>query len=174
MKKYISIFLAVMFLFTFTGCSEKNYEPSNVDYITIMHVKPDPVYYEVFTVSPDGGVKLYDFTLYCMQNPFDYFTDPMPPESEYELSEWQIAENDWNSLIKVLEENRFFGLPDEIKPANGFDYSTYYIEVGSNGDVHRSGGYGAGHGQDRTNKRFMNIRDEIFACLEAGRQNVNN
>ena len=73
MKKSMSIFLVTMLLFAFNGCSEKNYDPSNVERITLMRVMPDPAKYEVFVIAPDYVVTHYDFTIYWMENAFDFF-----------------------------------------------------------------------------------------------------
>ena len=163
MKKSISTFLIIMLLFTLNGCAKKNYDPSNVERITLMRVEFFGPEYKVFVITPDYMVKQYDFTLYWINNSFDYLSDPLPPENEYDLTEWQITETSWNNMTEVLRKNRFFGLPEEIRPVRGEDFGIYYIEVAANGITHKSGGYGA----TDTNNRFKNAWNGIFEYLEA-------
>ena len=173
MKKCVSIFLAAILLFAVTGCSEKNYDPSNVEHITLVNIEPDPASYRVFVATPDCMAKEYDFTRYWMDNSFDYFSDPLPHENEYELREWRISENTWDIITETLKENRFFAMPDEMRPVNGADFGSYYIEVESDGLIHKSGGYGAGYNQDSASKRFKIILNEIIERLKADDQSAN-
>ena len=162
MKKGITIFLVIVLLFALSGCSGKNYDPSNMESITLLRVIPDPPKHEVFIITSDHVIQHYDFTLYWVGNRFDYFSDPLPPEGEYTLSEARITESDWNSMAEILQKNRFFRLPEEIKPVNGADFPSYYIEVAGNEISHKSGGYGATH----VNRNFKNIWDGIFEYIE--------
>jgi len=162
MKKSISTFLVIILLFTFYGCADKKYDPSNMERITLVRIEGFGPEYEVFVITPDYVVKQYDFTLYWINNIFDYFSDPLPPEDEYMLTEWQVTEASWNNMIEVLRKNRFFGLPNEIAPVRGADFGSYYIEVAANGITHKSGGYGATY----KNNRFKNAWNGIFEYLE--------
>jgi len=165
--KRIILILAAMLLFTLSGCSEKRYDPSKVEQITLTRIVWDNPKYEVFVITPDYVVKQYDFTLYWVENAYDYFTDPLPPESEYTLNEWPILHGTWNHIVEVLKQNRFYSLPKKIGPANGNDYPNHYIEVTENGMTHQSGGYGAFY----QNKRFRSVWDGVFESLEAGKAN---
>jgi len=166
MKKSISTILVIILLVTLNGCAGKNYNPSNVEHITLMRVAFFGPEYEVFVITPDYMVKQYDFTLYWINNSFDYFSDPLPPENEYKLTEWQITETSWNNMTEVLRKNRVFRLPDEIAPVKGEDFGSYYIEVAANGITHKSGGYGATY----TNNHYKSAWYGIFEYLEADKR----
>lgn len=152
--------------FALSGCADKNYAPLNVEQITFMNVGFDPAEYEVLVITPDYAMKRYDFTLYWMDNAYDYFSDSLPPVDKYTLSEEKITEVAWDSMVETLNENKFQELPEEIELVDGADFPIYYIEVVADGITYKSGGYGAGYNSDRISKRFKNISDKIFEQLE--------
>ena len=164
-RKSVTAILVVVLLFAVAGCADKSFDPASVEYITVMSVIPDPAKYEVFVMTPDCLVKEYDFSLYWMNNAFDYFSDPLPSETEYILRDHHITESAWNNITEVLRENRFLELPEELKPVNGQDFGSYYIEVKVNGDIHKSGGYGAGYNNDLSSKSFKKTWDEIWGHM---------
>ena len=117
-------------------------------------------------ITPDSAVSCYDFTDYWVSNPFNYFTDPLPPEGDYTVTEWQFAEGGWSRIVEALEESRFMGLPEEIPPFDGHDAPSYAIEVAANDNIYRSGGYGAGENTDKVSQRFKKVLDSLLEVLK--------
>jgi len=139
----VILMLAVIFLLVQIGVSGKDYNPSNVERITLVCIAPDYPIHEVFVITPDNAVKQYDFTSYWVHNRYDYFADPLPPKSEYRVNEWRINETDWKHIVEVLKTNRFLSQPEKMTLPFGEDLPYYYIEMVENGTTHISGGYGA-------------------------------
>ena len=165
-KKASVSFLITVLLFISSGCATNSAILADVQRIALFRCIPDFPKLEVFVVSSEYAVEYYDFTTYWTQNVYDYFSDPLPPENEYTSSELRITEDDWNQIVEALRQNRFLALPETLRPVNGYDFPTIYIEIEAGGVVHKSGGYGAGYNGDRLSRRFKNILDVIEACLE--------
>lgn len=167
MKGLAAVFLAAMLLVTLSGCASRPKGLSDVERVTFMRCIPEPATMEVFVLSSDLTVIQYDFTSYWIGNSFDYFTHPLPPEGEYARTERRITQEAWNDIVKALEDNRFDRLPEELKPVNGYDFPSYFVQVEANGDEYLCGGYGAGYGQDKASMRFKNVLEFIQSGLES-------
>ena len=161
------IVLMMILLFAFSGCTSESDEPTSVEQITFMHIEFDPPSYEVFVITPDYMVKHYDFTQYWMDTSFDYFTDPLPPDDQYTVEEWQSTEVQWNSMVDVVLENKFLDLPETIELKDGNDFGFSYIQVVANGVTYKSGGYGAEYVSDKAGKSFKAIMSEVDEQLKS-------
>lgn len=102
---------------------------------------------------------------------YDLFAGELPPKDEYDLTERQITKENWNALIGVLNENDFMELPKELSGDDTSGGFTYYIQVETADDVHKSGGHMAGHGDDDTNQRFNAIYRELNDIIYPHPQN---
>ena len=173
MKKTMTALVAgIMFVaLTLAGCStQQNSSTSDVKKVTyiVLNSSQYPSENLSMTVATPGAVKVYVMGLDCFEQ-YDLFAGELPPEDEYELTEYQISKEEWNALINALDENRFMELPEELsKDERGIptlDASTYYIQVETGDGVHRSGGYMAGYGDDEEHKRFDAIKWELYGVI---------
>lgn len=165
-KRITLILLSAMFISVFPGCSAGSKSLPNAEQITLVRCVPDPAALEVFVISKDLTVTQYDFTSCWMDNAFDYFSDPLPPEGEYALTERRITKSAWDRLIEALRQNRFYTLPEKLRPVNGYDFPSYTIQVETESGVYMSGGYGAGYGKGGESRRFRNVLDCMLACVD--------
>ncbi len=164
MKHLITLFTAFGLL-CFSGCSER-VEALNYECVVLHSYGGDVAYYGVYVITPDSKVQKYDFTSYWQSNNYSYSPDSLPPENEYSVDTLKLPEGAWARITQVLEENNFIELPAELSPIEGYDFPSYYIEVTANGNTYKSGGYGAGHNEDKKSKRFREVFDTISDCLE--------
>jgi len=162
MKKYIVTVLAIILLFSVSGCSDKVLD---VERVTMQYYAPYPEY-RVLVITPDGAVKDYDFTSQWISNNFNFFTDLLPSEDEYSVREWRLAEGDWTRIVQALEENHFLELPEEVDTVDAYDFPSYYIEVEVNGVTHGSGGYVASEGASKSSQRLQEVFGTIYECIK--------
>jgi len=169
MKRTLLIIISFTLLLI-GGCQKEKIKTSNTDKVIIIIVIPDPFSYSVMEITPDYLITHFDFTDYCYDKSFDFFSEPLPNKSEYKMTTWLINEEIWEEMIKIINENDFFSLPTNIPPVDGVDFASYYIAVTSKGNTHKSGGYGAGYGKDNASRRFRNIYYQLLELLNDSKQ----
>ena len=97
---------------------------------------------------------------------YDYFAGELPPKGMYKVTEYEIDEQSWESIVNELTRTDFMKLLEEFPPVNSDDGSTYYIQVETEDGIHKSGGYEAGFRKDPENKKFSDIRQCIAKALK--------
>lgn len=170
MKKNVIALLAGILLIplTLAGCAtQQNNGTSDVLKITYIVLNSSQYPFKdlsMIVATPDA-VKVYIMGLDCFDQ-YDLFAGELPPEDKYELTEYQISEEEWNVLINTLVENRFMELPEELTDGSDISgASTYYIQVETGNSVHRSGGYMAGYGDNEEHKRFDAIKYKLYGVI---------
>ena len=164
-----AVIAATLFTLAFTGCFTNNKRgPLDVKEVSYL------VYYEdighvIYYVITDD----YKVTKYSIfpedDKTYDYFAGELPSEDQYKVTESEIDESGWSSIVNVLTRVDFMNLLDEFPPANVKDGATYYIQVETADGNHRSGGYEAGYSKDPENRRFSEARQHIeYALNNAG------
>ena len=169
MKRSVAVLLFVITFSIFSicpGCSENFTSQNKIETVTLSNINYFLPNYEVFVVSSDCTIKKYDFTEYWLNNPFSYFDYPLPPVDQYTEIEWNITEEKWQELIKILNKNKAFNIPNKMKPINGNDFPITYIEINTEGSDYRFGGYGAGYGKGVYQRQFREINDFLYELVK--------
>ena len=156
-KRVVSLLILIpLIMLSLAGCSSES-----GDYSTVRKISFD--YTDGWTSLVRRVIISSDYTVRYFENfHFDELND------EWQLmDEWELSETEWNSLIDVLKENDFCGLPETITPKRTvYDAPTYDIEVETDDSVHRISGIGSGAEKNRIYKRFNNIVTALFNCVE--------
>lgn len=173
MKKYKLILLTVLSLslLLLTACAggigvkenaddgpDKVYDVQKV-IITYNLGDIDGAEMDVFT--PDGVVKIYQVQPYS-DSGIDLFAGEVPPENKSRVKEVTISEDDWNSIVAAINDNKFMKLPEELPEVEAMDGSTSYIIVETTEGTHKSGGYCAGNGSGKKHKRYSEVKKVLF------------
>ena len=138
---FIGIILSLLLL---NGCKEKKTEPSDLkpDTVTYEVVGSMPPFYEVYVFNSSEIIH-YDFTLYWMDNSFNYFKDPLPEQKGKYIKEiYSIEEEEWEEIVNILNVKNFDTFPEDFSAEEEiFDGGSSYIEVLSGQNRYFSGGY---------------------------------
>lgn len=161
MKKKIvaSVVGILLFPLMLTGCgAHKN--TSETLKVTYIDISGDAGTAVMFILTSDCVVKKYEMRSDYV-NQYDLFGGELPPNNEYTMTEYRMSEKEWETLVGAINDNNFLELPEELPPYRGVDAPAYYLQVETVDGVYKSGGYGAGHGDDKANKRFRLVKDEL-------------
>ncbi|MCR4830713.1 MAG: hypothetical protein K5883_04590 [Pseudobutyrivibrio sp.] len=73
--------------------------------------------YTLYSIKKDT-LTYYDFTQYGLDHDykFNYYTDPLPPEGDYEMKEWKMKDGSWDKIVATLQNNLFIEYPDTVGP----------------------------------------------------------
>lgn len=166
MKKILACMLAVVLLVSLAGCGKSGKKPvQSIEEVTLVCYSGYLPSMKAYVFTPDCTVTQYDFTEYYLENPYDYFTDPLPPASKYTSSTYTGYSEDWAAIQYVIEAEGFFLLPEEMREVNGFDFPSYYVQVKAGDTVHTCGGYGAGFTDDVASRHFSQIMHQLTDVL---------
>ena len=117
-----------------------------------MYIITSDLKVEQYHIRPD----VYDKTYY------DYLAGELPPEDQYEITEFEITNSEWSSIVNVLTRVDFMTLDEDMSTKDIVDDgSSYYIRVETSNSVHTSGGYCAGWGEDADSIRYEEAREMI-------------
>ena len=117
-----------------------------------MYIITSDLKVEQYHIRPD----VYDKTYY------DYLAGELPPEDQYEITEFEITNSEWSSIVNVLTRVDFMTLDEDMSTKDIVDDgSSYYIRVETSNSVNTSGGYCAGWGEDADSIRFEEAREAI-------------
>ena len=145
---------------TWTQISRGPLDVKKVTYLVYCGGLPDVEMYiitsdlkvEQYHIRPD----VYDKTYY------DYLAGELPPEDQYEITEYEITDTEWSSIVNVLTRVDFMTLKEDMSTKDIVDDgSSYYIRVETSNSVNTSGGYCAGWGDDADCRRFEEAREMI-------------
>ena len=166
---FIGIFLS---LFLLNGCKEKKTEPSDLkpDTVTCKKINLMPGSYDVYVFSSNEIIH-YDFTSYWYDHAYDYFTDPLPEESEYTKEIYSIEDYEWEEIVNILNEKNFDTFPEDFSAEEEIlDGGAYYIEVLSGQNRYFSGGYCVDYGKDPKRKSYVEIENVLNKVISAAHQ----
>ena len=116
---------------------------------------------DMYVITSDLKVAKYE--IYPEGNiSYDYFAGELPSEDRYEIKEYEISEEDWESLINVLTRVNFMELKEDLSTNETiYDGSSYYIGVETPDGTNISGGYMAGYDKNSASKRFAEAQEMI-------------
>ena len=183
-KSVVAGLILLISLFSLTACSKTNrtqisngssgstrtevsrgpLEVKKVTYLIYCGGLPDVEMYiitsdfkvEQYHIRPD----VYDKTYY------DYLARELPPEDQYEITEYEITDTEWSSIVNVLTRVNFMELYEDMNTNDLVDDgSSYYIMVETTDSVHASGGYCAGYDDNADSRRFAEAREMIEKAI---------
>ena len=164
-KTVITVLVAALLVFAFAGCTEKHERgPLKVTKVTYLVFSGDQPDVELYVLTKDLKVKQYNIRPEIGKT-YDYLGGELPPEDCYEVTEFEIEESKWESMVNVLTRVNFMELLEEFTWDGSDDAPTYYIRVETEDAVHTSGGYNAGYKKDPENKRFYEAQLYIKHAL---------
>jgi len=168
MKNYTLLIIGTFFVLTIAliGCAAKEVKSDlNVNKITYSFSYGDRIGGEIYVISSDFSMQRYIIKA-NEDTDFDIETGELPSEGEYWLEEYTIPQENWKLLKTAVEENKFMELPENVSnSAEVFDAGFCYIEVETNDATHRVGGFDAGGGKDKANKKFYGLKEEIINAI---------
>ena len=166
-KLLIATLMTSFCIFLFAGCVEKpRLDVRKISYLEYSESTGHTEFYVItsdrkvtqYTVDPDDG------------KTYDYFAGELPPGDRCKVTEFEIDEQEWTSIVNVLTRVDFMTLLDEFTPPTTEDGITYYMQVETADGVHKSGGYEAGFKKDPESRRFSEARQEIARPLHKSEQ----
>lgn len=168
MKKRVMVWCILLLLggSALIGCKTKNESDLDIRRVTLLRYVGDVFLIKMHVLAADGTLQSYKIQP-SPDSRFDPFIGEMPSEDEYTLSERTISKEDWDALIKVIDENNALRLPRNVSHSRSvYDADTIYIGIETEEAVFWTGGYNAGRGLDRANKRFRRILNTLQSIVE--------
>ena len=175
-KVIIACLIMLIGLLPVTACNRSNQDKSSRDQGTRTEVSREPLDIKRITYlvycggQPDVQMYIINYDLkvekYSIRpeydKAYDFFAGELPPEDLYEVTEFEISEQDWSSMVNVLTRVNFMELKEDMSTKDIVDDgSSYYIRVETTDAVNNSGGYVAGYDDDPENRRFAEAKDLI-------------
>jgi hypothetical protein len=165
MKRYMIVLIGLLIICAFAGCAPNSEPTLIVEKVTFIHYFGDSHTIEMYILTSDFHLQKY------VINPkddsqIDLLGGEMPSKDEYIVEEREITESEWGNLVNILSRVDFMELEEELPRSEAYDAPSYYIQVETADDTHSSGGYNAGEGRDKANKRFKEILDEIRGIID--------
>ena len=115
----------------------------------------------MYVITPDLKVQKYDIRPE-IDKTYDYLAGELPSEDHYDVTEYEITDTEWSSIVNVLTRVDFMALDEEMSTKDIVDDgSSYYIKVETSDSTHISGGYCAGLDDDPDSRRFAEAREMI-------------
>ncbi len=159
---------------SFGGCKEIEitekeavFATDNTDTVTLEQITFYPGSYNVYVID-EQNITHYDFSSYWVnaRDGYDYFSDPLPPEGEYGVRVFPVGENGWEDIIKVLNEQGFDELPENLDTEDIIDDGWFCdIEVKTDNERYFSGGYCADIGKPDKHQKFSEIMKTIYSII---------
>lgn len=123
---------------------------------------------DMYVITSD--LKGEKYTIYPDANKaYDYLNGELPPEhsdenpyERYEVTEFEIDELQWSSIVNVMTRVNFMELDEDMSTKDLIDDgASYYIRVETSDGVHTSGGYMAGYDDNSDSTRFARAREMV-------------
>lgn len=159
-----------MCLILLTGCGQQNsgnvMVTSEIEQITFLKCIDNPDLYNayvVYVITPDQ-ITEYSLTDHWMNSSegYDFFEEGFPDESEYTTYRYALARGGWFTIVDAFVDNKFAALPEDLTAEGISNGRTYEIEKKTVDGTFRSGGNGAGFGNDKDHERYH----EVVLALE--------
>ena len=121
---------------------------------------------EMYVITPDLKVQKYDIRPE-IDKTYDYLAGELPSEDHYDVTEYEITDTEWSSIVNVLTRVDFMALDEDTSTKDIVDDgSSYYIKVETSDSTHISGGYCAGIDNDPVSNRFAKAMEMIDNACE--------
>lgn len=116
---------------------------------------------EMYVFTPD--LKAEKYSIYPEgDKTYDYLAGELPSDDLYDITEFEISDLDWSSMVNVLTRVNFMELEEDMSTKDIVDDgSSYFIMVETTNAVNISGGYVAGYDDDPDSSRFAEAREMI-------------
>lgn len=170
MEKLKRIVAAVLLLALgtslFAGCSDrKRGGPLDVEKVTYVIYGGYVNHDEVYVITSDHKVTQYSIDP-DPHTRYDYLNGEFPSGDECKITEYEMDEMDWTSMVNVLTRVNFMEMEEDIIPSGDIDDAcTYFIKVETSDAVHTSGGYAAGTGDSVDDRNFAKAQQYICNAL---------
>lgn len=171
-KKVVAAGLILLIgLLSLTACGRSRKEQrtrgplavKKVTYLVYYGGLPDV---DMYIFTSDLKVKKYSIKPEGNKN-YDYLAGELPSEDQYEITEFEISDGDWSSIVSILTRVNFMELDEDVSTKEMIDDgSSYYIKVETNASVHISGGYVAGYDDNPESRRFADAREYIENAIK--------
>ena len=150
------------------GCTrEQTREPLDVKKVSYLVLWGDRPEVELYIITSDRKITQYNIRPEDDKT-YDYFAGELPSEDNYEVTEFEMTEDNWKSMVDGLTEADFMNRLDEFPDKGAGNASTYYIRVETADGVHQSGGYNAGGSMDPENRKYSVARKAVERALNLG------
>lgn len=167
-KILVTVLAAVLCVFAFAGCTGQSpKEPLDVKKVSYLIYCGDIQEVRMYVITSDRKVTQYIIWPEDGMD-YDYFAGELPTPDKYEVTESEMTEENWKSMVDGLTEANFMTILEEFTNNGAMDASTYYIRVETSDGVHQSGGYNAGGSQDPESRRYSDARQAIERALDRG------
>ena len=167
-KKLITtLLLFSICILVFAGCNGNGQRgPLDVKKVTYVVHSGDVHHVEVTIITSDRKVTQYSINPKTNES-YNYLEGELPPEDCYTVTEFEMSELSWSSMVNVLTRVNFMELKEDLSTTETvYDGSTSYIKVETADAVHTSGGYAAGVSNNSDNKRYAEARQYIINALK--------
>lgn len=116
---------------------------------------------EMYVITPDLKVQKYDIRPE-IDKTYDYLAGELPSEDHYDVTEYEITDTEWSSIVNVLTRVDFMALDEDTSTKELVDDGPCLcIKVETSDSTHISGGYYAGLDDDPDSRRFAEAREMI-------------
>ena len=178
-KAIVAGLILLMGLFSLTACSKTNQtevsrgssestttqvsrgplEVKKITYLIYCGGLPDV---EMYIITSDLKVEKYYIKPDRYDVNYDYLAGELPPEGQYEITEYEITDEEWSSIVNVLTRVNFMELEEDMSTKDIVDdASSEYIMVETSDSVHTSGGYCPGIDDNADSRRFAEAKEMI-------------
>ena len=171
-KKSIAIGLILMIgLFSLTACNGSGQDPHSrgpldVTKVTYLVYRGGMCAVDMYVITADLKVVKYDINPEGDKS-YDYLAGELPSEDRYVVTESEISDLDWSSIVNVLTRVNFMELKEDTSTKETiYDGSSYYICVETTDDTNTSGGYMAGYDKDSDSVRFARAKEMITNAVK--------
>ncbi len=145
---------------TTTQVSRGPLEVKKITYLIYCGGLPDV---EMYIITSDLKVEKYYIKPDRYDVNYDYLAGELPPEGQYEITEYEITDDEWSSIVNVLTRVNFMELDEDVSTESVVDDgSSYYIMVETSDAVHTSGGYCPGIDDNDNSRRFAEAWEMIY------------
>ncbi len=135
--------------------------PIDVNRVTYVVYPGGICHVDMYILTPDLHVQKYSINPESDKN-YDYLAGELPSEDRYEVTEYEMSDLQWTTIVNILTRVNFMELDEDMSTKDTVDDgSSYYIRVETAGSANTSGGYAAGIDKDADSRRFAEARQAI-------------
>ena len=149
-------------LFALTSCSKAIRTQSSSRTSETTQISRGPLEVtKIIYFTPD--LKVEKYSIYPEgDKTYDYLAGELPSDDLYDITEFEISDLDWSSMVNVLTRVNFMELEEDMSTKDIVDDgASYFIMVETTNAVNISGGYVAGYDDDPDSRRFAEAREMI-------------
>ena len=140
--------------------------PIDVNRITYVVYPGGICHVDMYILTSDLHVKKYSIDPEGDKN-YDYLAGELPSEDRYEVTEYEMSDLQWSSIVNILTRVNFMELNEDMSTKDEvYDGSSFYIRVETSDSANTSGGYVAGYDDDPDSRRFAEARQAIESAIK--------